>query len=49
MSGLPEVSPTLGIKPASIAAHAREAAAPGGHPFDTISIQSLPQDPGAGA
>lgn len=33
------------VKLGSIAAHAEEAAGPGGHPFDALAIRSLLDDP----
>jgi hypothetical protein len=43
--GLPEVTPTLGIKLASLAVHAQEMAGPGGHAFDRVAIDGLLADP----
>lgn len=45
MSGLPEVTPTVGIKLASLAVHAEEAASSNGHEFDLQAIFLLLADP----
>lgn len=42
---LPDVTPTLGVKLASIAAHAKEAFGPTGHAHDRVAIEALLIDP----
>lgn len=42
---LPEVTPTVGIKLASIAVHAREGASAKGHALDWAAVDGLIADP----